>query len=88
MITDYKNLIYFKKVRIINRRQVRWTLKTQDISYELIYRRENENILINVLIKRKNESILENRKIFLNEISLKETKKRNFHLKMNITKVK
>ena len=62
--------------------------KNQNISYELIYRKDNENILIHVLIRRKDEFALENRKIFLTEIFLKEVKKRNFYFKINIVKVK
>ena len=85
---DYKNLIYFKKTRILNRRQTRWILKIQDISYELIYRKDNENTLIDVLIRRKNKSTLENRKIFLSKISLKKIRENNFYFKINITEVK
>lgn len=37
VITDHKNLTYFRKIRITNRRQVRWTLKVQDILFKLKY---------------------------------------------------
>ena len=84
---NYKNLTYFKKTRILNRRQVRWALEIQDISYELIYHKKNENILANVLIRRNDQTILKNRKIFFNEISIEKAKKRNFHSKMNIVEV-
>ena len=87
IVIDYKNLTFFKKIRILNRRQVRWTLEIQNISYELVYRKSNKNTLVDVLIRRSDQTILENRKIFLNEISIKEVKKRNFHIKMNSIEV-
>ena len=87
IITDHKNLTYFKETRILNRRQTRWALEIQDISYELVYRKGNENTLADVLTRRSDQIILEDRKIFLNEISIEEAKKKNFHLKMNIVEV-
>ena len=52
IITDYKNLTYFKETRILNRRQTRWVLKIQDILYKLVYRKDNENIFTDVLTKK------------------------------------
>ena len=87
IITDHKNLTYFKEARILNRRQARWALEIQDIPYELVYRKGSENTLANALTRRSDQAVLENRKIFLNEVSIEEAKKRNFHSKMNITEV-
>ena len=35
IITDHKNLKYFKNAKITNRRQIRWVLKIQDIFYQI-----------------------------------------------------
>ena len=75
IITDHKNLKYFKHIKIINTRQTRWTLKIQNISYRIEYRKEKDNIETNVLTRRENKIILKKRKIFLNELILNKIKK-------------
>ena len=84
IITDYKNLEYFKHVRITNRRQTRWTLEIQDILYQIEYRKEKNNVGTDVLIRRENKTSLKENKIFLNTLTLEKVKHQGFHSRMNV----
>ena len=54
---------------------MRWTLEIQNIPYRIEYRKGKDNIETDVLTKRENKVILNKRKIFLNELILKQVKK-------------
>ena len=88
IVTNYKNLKYFKHVKITNKRQVRWTLKIQNILYQIEYRKEKDNIETNVLTRRENKTILKERKIFLNELTLNKVKEQEFYSRMNVTQLR
>lgn len=50
---NHKNLTYFQDARITNRRQARWALEIQNISFQLEYIKEKENTVTDAIIRRK-----------------------------------
>ena len=87
IVTDHKNLEYFKHAKITNRRQARWALEIQNIPYQIEYRKGKNNIGADALTRRKDQTTLEERKIFLNELSLEKAKEQGYHSRLNIVQV-
>lgn len=89
MITDHKNLIYFKEARIINRREIRWTLEVQNILFRLEYQKEKNNIMADIFTRREDViEKIESRSIFLQIINIKKTKEQDYHSFMEISEIK
>lgn len=87
--TDHKNLTYFQDARITNRRQARWAFEIQKIPFKLEYIKGKDNTIVDIITRRKDATEkLEPRKIFLQIMSIEKTKKRGYHLFMEISEVK
>jgi len=55
VITDHKNLEYFMKPRMLNERQVRWSLVLGRYSMEILYRPGKQNIRADALSRREQD---------------------------------
>ena len=55
MITDHKNLEYFMKPRMLNERQVRWSLILGRYNMEILYRPGKQNIRADALSRREQD---------------------------------
>jgi RNase H-like domain found in reverse transcriptase len=85
VITDYKNLEYFKLAKITNRRQARWALEIQDVPYYIEYRTEKENIVVDVLSRRKdNTEPLPDRTILNRNMTWEKAKEKGYHPEIDV----
>lgn len=88
VITDHKNLTYFKKAWITNHRQARWALEIQDIPFKLEYRKGMDNIVADALIRKENgKKPMQDRTIFLQAISLERAKQEGYHSLMEVSEL-
>lgn len=88
IVIDHKNLIYFQDTRIINRRQVWWILKVQDIPFKLEFQPEKKNIMIDMITRKENTTeLIESRSIFLQNISLNKAKKEEYYSLIKISEL-
>jgi hypothetical protein len=55
VITDHKNLEYFMKLRMLNERQVRWSLILGRYNMEILYRWGKQNIWADALSQREQD---------------------------------
>jgi len=55
VITDHKNLEYFMKPRMLNERQMRWSLLLGRYNMEILYRPGKQNIRADVLSRREQD---------------------------------
>ena len=55
VITDHKNLEYFMKPRMLNERQVRWSLLLGRYNLELLYRPGKQNVRADALSRREQD---------------------------------
>jgi hypothetical protein len=55
VITDYKNLEYFMKPRMLNERQMRWSLLLGRYDIEILYRLGKQNIRADALSRREQD---------------------------------
>jgi hypothetical protein len=55
VITDHKNLEYFMKPRMLNERQVRWSLILGRYNMEILYRPGKQNIRADALSRREQD---------------------------------
>ena len=55
MIIDHKNLEYFMKPRMLNERQVRWSLLLGRYNLELLYRPGKQNVRADALLRREQD---------------------------------
>lgn len=85
MVTDHKNLEYFKMARILNRQQARWALEIQDIPYRIKYRKGIENTVADALLRRKDHTEPLPKRTILNEgISWEKAKTQGYHLRIDV----
>ena len=49
ILSDYKNLVYFKITKKLNRRQVRWSEELAKFNFRIKYITGKENVKVNVL---------------------------------------
>jgi RNase H-like domain found in reverse transcriptase len=85
VITDHKNLEYFKTARITNRRQVRWALKIQDIPYKIQYRKGSNNIVADALSRKKDNTEPLPKKTILNvDISWRKAKELEYYTRIDV----
>ena len=54
MYTDYKNLVYFIIIKILNQWQVHWSEKLLNFNFEIYYYKESENAKTDILSRRFN----------------------------------
>jgi len=50
--TDYKNLLYFIIMKILNWKQIKWSKKLSSYNFNIQYWKRSENLKIDVLSKR------------------------------------
>lgn len=55
VITDHKNLEYFMKPRMLNERQIRWSLLLGRYNLELLYRPGKQNVRADALSRREQD---------------------------------
>jgi hypothetical protein len=55
VVTDHKNLEYFMKPRMLNERQVRWSLILGRYNMEILYRPGKQNIQADALSRREQD---------------------------------
>jgi hypothetical protein len=55
VITDHKNLEYFTKPRMLNERQMRWSLLLGRYNMEIVYRPGKENVRADALCRREQD---------------------------------
>ncbi|KAI1668835.1 hypothetical protein L13192_06294 [Pyrenophora tritici-repentis] len=55
VVTDHKNLEYFMKPRMLNERQVRWSLILGRYNMEILYRPGKQNIRADALSRREQD---------------------------------
>jgi hypothetical protein len=55
VVTDHKNLEYFMKPRMLNERQVRWSLILGKYNMEILYRPGKQNIRADALSRREQD---------------------------------
>ncbi|KAB2098877.1 hypothetical protein AG0111_0g12970 [Alternaria gaisen] len=55
VITDHKNLEYFMKPRMLNERQIRWSLLLGRYNMELLYRPGKQNVRADALSRREQD---------------------------------
>jgi hypothetical protein len=55
VITDHKNLEYFIKPRMLNKRQIRWSLILGRYNMEILYRPGKQNIRADALSRREQD---------------------------------
>ena len=86
IITDHKNLEYFKNAKITNRRQARWALEMQDIPYQIQYRSGKENTQADALTRREDATEpLPPKHIFEHaELTMEQAKEKGFHPQLNV----
>ena len=80
IITDHKNLTYFKEVKITNRQQARWALEIQDVPYHITYKEKEENVVADAL-SRKEDNIepLKPRPLFFQNMTIEKAKRKGYH---------
>ncbi len=52
--TDYKNLLYFTIMKVLNWRQIKWSKELSSYNFQIQYWKKSENLKINVLSRRAN----------------------------------
>ncbi len=55
--TDHKNLLYFMIMKVLNRRQIRWSKKLSSYNFQIQYWKRSENSKIDVLSRRADHMI-------------------------------
>ncbi len=55
--TNHKNLLYFMIMKVLNRRQIRWSKKLSSYNFQIQYWKKSENLKINVLSRRADHMI-------------------------------
>ncbi len=50
--TNHKNLLYFMIMKVLNRKQIKWSKKLSSYNFQIQYQKKSENLKINVLSRR------------------------------------